>query len=231
PPKPGTRQQPQPRKQGNKTHPTPTPRPPPNRTRPKTAGPPKCKLQALIGTSTPPHRQANRDHRASWAVKQTPRCTTPPTTMPKGKTPAQQAEGRHRKAPAHGAKRSHPHPETQTHLHPGQPSKNDRAKPDRRSPRASTTATPPILLCIRRGMARTTNPKHTEPTRNHPANEQTPPQYEAETPDASAEPSDTHPAAPMPGGQSRRAQDHHPNTTARHTVEDGMPQRAPKAKA
>ncbi|MEQ2159696.1 hypothetical protein GOODEAATRI_025693, partial [Goodea atripinnis] len=151
--------------------------------------------------------------------------------MPKGKTPAQQAEGRHRKAPAHGAKRSHPHPETQTHLHPGQPSKNDRAKPDRRSPRASTTATPPILLCIRRGTARTTNPKHTEPTRNHPANEQTPPQCEAETPNASAEPSDARPAAPTPGGQSRRTQDHHPNTTARHTVEDGMQQRAPKAKA
>ncbi|XP_047208473.1 early nodulin-75-like [Girardinichthys multiradiatus] len=146
----------------------------------------------------PPHRQANRDHRASWAVKQTPRCTTPPTTMPKGKTLAQQAEGRHRKSPAHGAKRSHPHPETQTPLHPGQQSKNDRAKPDRRSPRASTTATPPILLCIRRGTARTTNPKHTEPTRNHPANEQTPPQYEAETPDASAEPSDARPAAPTP---------------------------------
>ncbi|XP_047246486.1 basic proline-rich protein-like [Girardinichthys multiradiatus] len=82
-----------------------------------------------------------------------------------------------------------------------------------------------------RGTARTTNPKHTEPTRNHPANEQTPPLYEAETPDASAEPSDAHPATPTPGGHSRRAQDHHPNTTARHTVEDGMQQRASKAKA
>ncbi|XP_047216716.1 proline-rich protein 2-like [Girardinichthys multiradiatus] len=56
-----------------------------------------------------------------------------------------------------------------------------------------------------KGTARTTNPKHIEPTRNHPANEQTPPQYEAETPDVSAEPSDARPAAPTPGGQSRRA--------------------------
>ncbi|MEQ2281707.1 hypothetical protein AMECASPLE_033166 [Ameca splendens] len=80
-------------------------------------------------------------------------------------------------------------------------------------------------------MARTTNPKHTEPTRNHPANEQTPPHYEAEKPNASAEPSDARPAAPTPGGQSRRAQDHRPNTAAHHTAEDGMQQRAPKPKA
>ncbi|XP_047245507.1 extensin-like [Girardinichthys multiradiatus] len=127
------------------------------------------------------------------------------------------------------AKRPHPHPETQTHLHPGQPSKNDRAEPDRKS--ASATATPHILLFIRRGTAKTTNPKHTQPTRNHPANEQTPPQYEAEKPDASAELSDARPASPTPGGQSRRAQDHRPNTTARHTVEDGMQQGPPNAKA
>ncbi|KAK5600850.1 hypothetical protein CRENBAI_008657, partial [Crenichthys baileyi] len=69
---------------------------------------------------SPPHSQANRDHRASRAVKQTPRWTTPPTTMPKGKTPAQQAEGgmaktanpEHteptRKHPANGK----PHPST-----------------------------------------------------------------------------------------------------------------------
>ncbi|MEQ2180913.1 hypothetical protein GOODEAATRI_006142 [Goodea atripinnis] len=151
--------------------------------------------------------------------------------MPKGKTLAQQAEGCHRKAPAHAAKRPHPHPETQTHLHPGQPSKNDRAEPDRKFPRASATATPHILLCICGGTANTTNPKHTQPTRNHLANEQTPHQYEAEKPDASAELSDARPATPTPGGQSRRAQEHCPNTTPHHTVEDGMQQRAPKAKA
>ncbi|MED6295475.1 hypothetical protein CHARACLAT_032232 [Characodon lateralis] len=150
--------------------------------------------------------------------------------MPKGKTPAQQAEGCHRKAPAHAARRPHPNPETQTHLHPGQPSKNNGAKPDHRSPRASPTGTPHILLCIRRGTAKTTNPKHTQPTRNHPANEQTPPQYEAEKPDARAEPSDARPAVPTPGGQSHHAQDHRPNTTARHTAEDGMQQRAPQPK-
>ncbi|XP_047213226.1 vegetative cell wall protein gp1-like [Girardinichthys multiradiatus] len=43
--------------------------------------------------------------------------------------------------------------------------------------------------------------------------------------------SDARPAAPTPADQSRRAQDHHPNKTARHTVEDEMQQRAPKAKA
>ncbi|XP_047208461.1 extensin-like [Girardinichthys multiradiatus] len=80
-------------------------------------------------------------------------------------------------------------------------------------------------------MAKTTNPKHSQPTRNHPAHEQTPPQYEAEKPDASAELSDARPAAPTPEGQSCRTQDHRPNTTARHTAEDEMQHRTPKAKA
>ncbi|MEQ2290880.1 hypothetical protein AMECASPLE_007620 [Ameca splendens] len=45
---------PQPGKRGDKTHPTPTLRPPISHTRPKMAGPPKCKLRASIGTCTPP---------------------------------------------------------------------------------------------------------------------------------------------------------------------------------
>ncbi|KAK5614371.1 hypothetical protein CRENBAI_000611 [Crenichthys baileyi] len=41
--------------------------------------------------------------KSSQAVKQTPRCTTPP----KGETPTQQAKGCHRKATAYAAKRPH----------------------------------------------------------------------------------------------------------------------------
>ncbi|KAK5618924.1 hypothetical protein CRENBAI_007681 [Crenichthys baileyi] len=56
-------------------------------------------------------------------------------------------------------------------------------------------------------------------------------QYEAENPDATAEPREACPTSPTLGGQSRRTQDQRPNTTARHTVEDRMQQRAPIAKA
>ncbi|KAK5619278.1 hypothetical protein CRENBAI_018128 [Crenichthys baileyi] len=85
-------------------------------------------------------------------------------------------------------------PEMQKHQHPCQPSRNDRVKPSCGSPRANATATPHILPYIGRGTVKTTNPEHTPPTRNHPADKQTPPQHEAEKPDATAEPSDAHPA-------------------------------------
>ncbi|KAK5606263.1 hypothetical protein CRENBAI_024408 [Crenichthys baileyi] len=84
---------------------------------------------------------------------------------------------------------------------------------------------------IGRGTVKTTNPKHTPPTRNHQADKETPPQYKAENPDATAETSDARPAAPTLRGPGHSAQDHRPNTTARHTAEDRMQQRAPKAKA
>ncbi|MEQ2311007.1 hypothetical protein AMECASPLE_015209 [Ameca splendens] len=58
-PMPGTRPQPQPGKQGNKTRPTPTPRLPKGNTQPKMAGSPKCKLRTSIGRCTP-HRQSSR---------------------------------------------------------------------------------------------------------------------------------------------------------------------------
>ncbi|MEQ2265761.1 hypothetical protein XENORESO_012187 [Xenotaenia resolanae] len=87
-------------------------------------------------------------------------------------------------------------------------------------PRANATATPHSLPYIGRGTVKTTNPTHTPPTRNHPADKQTPPQYKAEKPDAIAEPSDACPAAPTLGGQSCRTKDHRPNTTARHTAEE-----------
>ncbi|KAK5616690.1 hypothetical protein CRENBAI_000522 [Crenichthys baileyi] len=50
----------------------------------------------------------------------------------------------------------------QNHQHPGQPSKNDKAKLSRSS---NATATPHILPYISRGTVKTTNPKHTPPTR------------------------------------------------------------------
>ncbi|MEQ2292762.1 hypothetical protein AMECASPLE_026237 [Ameca splendens] len=56
-----------------------------------------------LGQHAPPIDKRTETPRASQAVKHTLRCTT----LPKGKTPAQQAEGRHRKATAHRAKRLH----------------------------------------------------------------------------------------------------------------------------
>ncbi|KAK5598416.1 hypothetical protein CRENBAI_011869, partial [Crenichthys baileyi] len=70
----------------------------------------------------------------------------------------------------------------QNHQHPCQPSRNDRAKPSCGSPQAIATATPHILPYISRGTVETTNPKHTPPTRSHPADKQTPPQHKTEKP-------------------------------------------------
>ncbi|MEQ2231236.1 hypothetical protein ILYODFUR_037406 [Ilyodon furcidens] len=55
----GTGSQPQLGQQRKKTRPTPTPRRPISHTRPKTSGPPKCKLPASIGTR--PHKQTKRN--------------------------------------------------------------------------------------------------------------------------------------------------------------------------
>ncbi|MED6250060.1 hypothetical protein ATANTOWER_024048 [Ataeniobius toweri] len=106
-----------------------------------------------------------------------------------------------RRAPMKGqsplCKEAAPHnPETQHHQHPCQPSRNE-ARPSRSSSRDNTTdkAVPHFLPYVHRDMVKTTNQKHTMPTRNHPAEEQTPSQYKAKKPDASAKPSDTHPTA------------------------------------
>ncbi|KAK5609293.1 hypothetical protein CRENBAI_012830 [Crenichthys baileyi] len=53
---------------------------------------------------------------------------------------------------------------------------------------ATATVTPYILLYVCRDMAKTTNPKHTPPTRNHPEDKRAPPQYKAEKPDSTAKP-------------------------------------------
>ncbi|XP_047242455.1 extensin-like [Girardinichthys multiradiatus] len=90
-----------------------------------------------------------------------------------------------------------------TNIH-AKPSKNNRTNPSRGSPRANATATPHILPYIGRGTVKTKNPKHRPPTRNQPADKETPPQYKAEKPDATAEPSDARPAAPTPGGVARK---------------------------
>ncbi|MEQ2256836.1 hypothetical protein ILYODFUR_028201, partial [Ilyodon furcidens] len=98
------------------------------------------------------------------------------------------------------------------------PSKNNRTNPSGGSPPANATATPHILPYIGRGTVKTTNPKHRPPTRNQPADKETPPLYKAEKPDATAEPSDACPAAPTHRGQSHHAYDHHP-MPPQHAIE------------
>ncbi|KAK5600794.1 hypothetical protein CRENBAI_009956, partial [Crenichthys baileyi] len=96
-------------------------------------------------------------------------------------------------------------PEMQNHQHPGQQSKSDRDKPSGSSPRANTiaTATPHIHPYICRDMLKTTNPKHTPPPRNHPANKPTPPQYNAEKPNATTKHTEASPTDPNPPGLPR----------------------------
>ncbi|KAK5605679.1 hypothetical protein CRENBAI_007891, partial [Crenichthys baileyi] len=87
-------------------------------------------------------------------------------------------------------------PEMKKQKHQGQTSKSNRDNPNGSSTQPYTTATPHILPYVCRDTLRTTNFKHTPPARNHPADKQTPPQYKAEKPDATAKPSYTYPAAP-----------------------------------
>ncbi|XP_047226632.1 extensin-like [Girardinichthys multiradiatus] len=92
---------------------------------------------------------------------------------------------------------------------------HDRAKPSCGSPRANATATPHLLPYIGRGTVETTNPKHTPPTRNPPADKQTPPQHKTERPDATAEPSE---ACPAVQNTEARAAAHRTTTpTPQHT--------------
>ncbi|XP_047223822.1 pollen-specific leucine-rich repeat extensin-like protein 1 [Girardinichthys multiradiatus] len=149
------------------------------------------------------HAPQTNESRPPGPARQSSRpCDAPPcpALCPREKCPPSKQKGGTER-PQHAQQRGRtPHtptpPKTQTHQHPCQPSKNDPAKPSCGSPRANATATPHILPYIGRGMVKTTNPKHTPPTRNHPADKQTPPHYKAEKPNATAEPSDAHPAAP-----------------------------------
>ncbi|KAK5617644.1 hypothetical protein CRENBAI_002380 [Crenichthys baileyi] len=226
----GTGPQPQPGKRGSKTHPTPTLRPPISHTRPKMPGPPKCKLRASIGKFTP-HRQINRSPQGQPDSQADPAMHHPAHNCAQGKDAGPASQRAPQKGHSMHSKEATLPCETQNHQHLCGPSKNDRAKPSLGSHRANGTAIPYILPYIDRGTVKTTNPKHAPPTRNRPADKQTPPQYKAEKADATTEPSNTRPAAPILKGQSRRAQDHCPNITARHTAEDRMQQREPKAKA
>ncbi|MEQ2284727.1 hypothetical protein AMECASPLE_024497 [Ameca splendens] len=196
-PMPGIGPQPQPGMWGNKTRPTTRQRPPTNNTRPKMAGPPKC-------------RQMNRDHPGKTGSQADPAMHHPAHHHAQGKD----ASPASRRAAQKG------HSTHSNHQHPCQPSKNDRAKPSCGSPRANATATPHIIPYIGRGTVKTTNPKHPPPTRNHPADRQTPPQHKAQNPNATTEPSDASPATPTHRGQSHHAQEHHPNNTAHQTAED-----------
>ncbi|MEQ2159795.1 hypothetical protein GOODEAATRI_026943 [Goodea atripinnis] len=216
---PGTRPQPQPGKRGNKTHPTPTSRPPISHTQPKLAWPTgKCNLRASIGTCTP-HRQTNRILQGQPGSHADPAMQHPAHHRSQGKDTSPASRRRHRRATSHTAKRLHsPRDAELLTSMPAKQKQQSQAKPQI-PPQANATATPHILPYIGRGTVKTTNPKPTSLTRNHPADKQTPSQFKAEKPDATTEPSNARPAAHTCGDQSRRTQDHRPNTTALHTVE------------
>ncbi|MEQ2242302.1 hypothetical protein ILYODFUR_034477 [Ilyodon furcidens] len=108
--------------------------------------------------------------------------------MPKGKdaSPAtlrapQKGQSLHRKEAASPLRRK------TTNI---QVSQEKPIEPSRSYPRANVTATvtPYILLYVCRDIAKTTNPKHTPPTRNHPEDKRAPPQYKAEKPDSTTKP-------------------------------------------
>ncbi|KAK5613556.1 hypothetical protein CRENBAI_019818 [Crenichthys baileyi] len=171
----------------------------------KNGSPTKCKLNASLGACTP-HRQMNKNHQVQPGSQADPVMHHPAHHRAQGKDASSASRGATQKGHSmHSKEATLPH-KKQNHQHPCQPSKNDRAKPSCCYPRANATATPHILPYIGRDTVKTTNPEHTPPTRNHPADKQTPPQYKPEKPDATAEPSDALPAAPTFGGQSRHAQ-------------------------
>ncbi|KAK5603373.1 hypothetical protein CRENBAI_008975 [Crenichthys baileyi] len=141
--------------------------------------------------------------RASQPVNLTLRHTTPPTTVPKGKTTAQ---------PTDGATRGH---SMSSRKAPRCRTTNIQASQAKTIEPSQATVFPEPTPQQHHTSFRTstTNPKNTPPTRNHPADNQTLPQYKAKKPDATAEPSNARHAAPTLGGQSRCTQDHRPNTT------------------
>ncbi|MED6251970.1 hypothetical protein ATANTOWER_005232 [Ataeniobius toweri] len=76
------------------------------------AGPPKCKSSASIRICTLPQTNEPKPQRqpGSQAAPAPPRHTTMPTTMPNGKTLAQQTKECHRKATACTPNRLHHNP-------------------------------------------------------------------------------------------------------------------------
>ncbi|KAK5607409.1 hypothetical protein CRENBAI_024811 [Crenichthys baileyi] len=82
-----------------------------------------------------------------------------------------------RKATARTAKRPHSTPSC-TNIHASQAEKTEPSQAVV-PPKANATATPHILPYIGRRTVKTTNSKHTPPTRNHPADRQTPLQHKA----------------------------------------------------
>ncbi|KAK5620998.1 hypothetical protein CRENBAI_015648 [Crenichthys baileyi] len=70
----------------------------------------------------------------SQAAKQTPQRTTPPTTVPRGKRPAQQTEACNRKATAHTTKRLYPPRRRTTNIQASQSQRHSHSNGDTTHP-------------------------------------------------------------------------------------------------
>ncbi|XP_047230912.1 extensin-like [Girardinichthys multiradiatus] len=171
---PGTRPQPQPGKWGKQTRLTPTPRPPTRNIQPKMAGPPKCKLRASIGTCAT-RRQTSQDPLGQPGSQADPAMHHPAHYHTQGKDTSPNKKG-DKERPQHVQQRGYTPPE------------------DAESPTSMPAKQKRQSQAKLRGTVKTTNPKHTPPTRNDPADKQTPPQHKAEKPDVTTEPSDARPA-------------------------------------
>ncbi|MEQ2206385.1 hypothetical protein XENOCAPTIV_028721 [Xenoophorus captivus] len=161
------------------------------------------------------HRQSSRDPPGQQGSQADPAMHHPAHHRAQGKDTSITSRRVAKKGHSTHNKEAALPPEMQNHQHPCQPSRKDRAKPSCGSPLANATATPHILSYISRGTLKTTNPKHTPPTRNHRADKQTPPKHKAKRPNATAQPSNARPAV-----QNTEARATHPDTTARQTAED-----------
>ncbi|XP_047210689.1 extensin-like [Girardinichthys multiradiatus] len=168
-----------------------------------------------------PHKEAVEEGHGSTSYRAPANSTPKPgghPSPPATHTPAWRTTAHQAVQPASPSTTAGPHP-NQRWLRPPYWSLEP-PQPADQGPRSKGTQAIP-----REGTAKTTNPNYTQPTRNHPANEQTPPQHKAKKTDASAELSDARPAAPRPGdpseppppdtkgtGVSNRNQDKEPET-------------------
>ncbi|KAK5622129.1 hypothetical protein CRENBAI_009805 [Crenichthys baileyi] len=96
-------------------------------TRSKTAGPPKCKLRASLGTCTP-HRQMNRNPQGQPGSQADPVMYHPAHHHAQGKDTSPASRRAAHKGHSTQSKEVALPPETQNHQHPCQSSKNDKAK-------------------------------------------------------------------------------------------------------
>ncbi|KAK5614875.1 hypothetical protein CRENBAI_010494 [Crenichthys baileyi] len=178
-----------------------TQRQPISHTQPKMAGPPKCKHSASIETCTPPQTKELKPPAPASPSSRRPEAPPRPPPCPRERCQSSKLKGateRPQPVPHRGCP---PPPRCRTANN--QASQAKLIEPSRSCPRAKATETSHILPYVRRDMVKNHHPQ--AHTTHHGPPGQTPPQYKAEKPEATAKPSIPCPAVPTQDGQSHTA--------------------------